>query len=201
MNLKKTLYMKLTVCLLGVIITYSALSKENKAANLVGNAIVKYQNFPKVDVDFYDVSGILNNPKVFKEVIDNLSNHYKHQNIEAILAIDARGFLFATPLAYKLNIPVVMLRKPGKLPGKTIGSEYTKEYGKDTLEIQVDALRPGQRVVIIDDLIATGGTFKAAINLAQKAGAEVVEVAAIIELIDFKEKRNLDVTVYSVVKK
>lgn len=195
MNLKTALYVTLTVCVLGLGVSSA------KASDLVSNALIEYRNFPKAGINFYDVSGVLSNPTALKTVIDNLAEHYKNKQIDVILAVDSRGFLFATPLAYKLNIPVVMLRKPGKLPGKTISSGFSKEYGKDVLEMQEDALRAGQRVIIIDDLIATGGTFKAAIKLARQAAAEVVEVTAIVELSEFKNSRDLDVNVYSVVKK
>lgn len=201
MKLKVPFYISTAVLLFGFILTCTALDKENTSHNLIDESLIEYKDFPKPGVDFYDVSGVLRNPKALKAVIDNLASHYKDKKIEAILAVDSRGFLFATPLAYKLNIPVIMVRKPGKLPGKTIRAEFTKEYGKDAMEMQQDALQPGQRVIIIDDLIATGGTFKAAIDLARQAHAEVVEVTAIVELSKFKDTRNLDVALYSVVKK
>lgn len=168
---------------------------------LIENNLIEYKDFPKQGVKFYDVSGILKNPQAFKKLIDILVAHYQGQKIDAILALDARGFLFATPLAYQLQIPVVMLRKPGKLPGVTIRTSLTKEYAKDAIEMQTDALLPNQRVIIIDDLIATGGTFKAAIKLVRQAQAEVIEVASIVELTDFKNSRDLDVNVYSVIQK
>ncbi len=201
MKIKSSLYVAITACLLGFTITCTAIDKESKSSNLINDALVEYKDFPKAGINFYDVGGVLNNPQALKAVIDNLVAHYKNKNIQAIVAVDSRGFLFATPLAYKLNIPVVMVRKPGKLPGQTLSSEYTKEYGKDTLEMQQNALLPGQRVIIIDDLIATGGTFKAAIDLVQQAKAQVVEVAAIVELTEFKHTRDLGVELYSVVKK
>lgn len=168
---------------------------------LIENSLIEYKDFPKQGVKFYDVSGILKNPQAFKKLIDILVAHYQGQKIDAILALDARGFLFATPLAYQLEIPVVMLRKPGKLPGATINTTLIKEYAKDAIEMQTDALLPNQRVIIIDDLIATGGTFKAAIKLVRQAQAEVVEVASIVELTNFKNSRELDVNVYSVIQK
>lgn len=168
---------------------------------LIDATLIKYKDFPRLGVDFYDIGGILNNRIAFKLVIDNLVNHYRDLNIDAILAVDSRGFLFATPLAYQLNIPIIMLRKPGKLPGKVISSCYDKEYGSDVIEMQANILQPKQRVIIIDDLVATGGTLRAAIKLAKTAQAEVVEVASIIELNEFKSSRNLNVPVYSVIQK
>jgi len=201
MNLKAPLYAIIGICLLVIIVVCTTLNKNDTDINLISTALIEYQDFPKAGINFYDVSGVLSKPVAFKAVIDNLTDHYRNKKIDVILAVDARGFLFATPLAYKLNIPVVMLRKPGKLPGKTISSDFSKEYGKDVIEVQENALQPGQRVIIIDDLIATGGTFKAAIKLAQQAQAEVVEVTAIVELTEFKNTRDLNVSLYSVVKK
>jgi len=167
----------------------------------IEQALVTYQDFPKPGVNFYDIGGLLKTPEAFKASIDQLTNHYQDKEIDVILALDARGFLFATPLAYNLGIPVVMLRKPGKLPGETISAKFVKEYGEDIVEMQIDALHKGQKVIIIDDLLATGGTLKAAIELARKGGAEVVEVTPIIELQEFAQTRNLDVPVYSLVQK
>lgn len=201
MQLKSFINLILIVFVISIPIQSIALEAETKTFNTINAALTEYKDFPKAGITFYDVSGILSNPKAFKAVIDNLVTHYKNQKVEAILAIDARGFLFATPLAYQLKIPVVMVRKPGKLPGNKIRTEYTKEYGTDVLEMQNNALHAGQRVIIIDDLIATGGTFKAAIDLARQAKANVVEVVAIVELEEFKNTRGLDVNVYSVIKK
>lgn len=201
MNLKTALYATITVCTLGLGVFCATLYKDATDYNLINSSLIEHRDFPKPGINFYDVSGVLSKPKAFKAVIDNLTEHYKNKKIDAILAVDSRGFLFATPLAYKLNIPVVMLRKPGKLPGKTINSGLCKEYGKDALEMQENALQSGQRVIIIDDLIATGGTFKAAIKLARQAQAEVIEVTAIVELTQFENSRDLNVGMYSVVKK
>lgn len=186
------------VCLVG-----TGIASGNQAQDLqfVNEHLIEYQDFPKPGVRFYDVSGILKQPQVFKKLIDILVAHYKGQKIDAILALDARGFLFATPLAYQLEIPVVMIRKPGKLPGVTINTSLTKEYAQDAIEMQTDALLPNQRVIIIDDLIATGGTIKAAIKLVRQAHAEVIEVVSIVELTAFKTTRDLDVNVYSVIQK
>lgn len=190
-----------SLCLISLTFCGMAQCSSAQDLQLIEASLPAYQDFPKPGIKFYDVSGILKNPVAFKKTIDILVEHYRGQKIDAILALDARGFLFATPVAYQLNIPVVMLRKPGKLPGTTISTTLSKEYGTDTIEMQTNALLPKQRVIIIDDLVATGGTLRAAIKLARQAQTEVIEVASIIELTEFENSRNLDVPVYSVIKK
>ncbi len=184
-----------------MLVTISMASTATEVEHKVDTVLQSYANFPKPGVQFYDVGSILAEPVVFKAVIDELVNRYNSQKIDAILAIDSRGFLFGAPLGYQLGIPVMMLRKPGKLPGVTLKSEYQKEYGKDTLEMQANILRPGQKVIIIDDLLATGGTFKAALHLARLAEIQVVELIAIVELKEFMASRNLGAEVYSIIKK
>ena len=202
MNLKLiSCYITSGLCLITVIYACVINDKATPDLQLINDALIEYKDFPKAGVNFFDVGGILKNPRAFKAVIDNLAEHYKDKKIDVILALDSRGFLFATPLAYKLNIPVVMVRKVGKLPGKTLGTTFNKEYGSDVIEIQEDALLAKQRVIIIDDLVVTGGTLRAAIKLARMTGAEVVELASIVDVTEFKDRRNLDVAVYSVIKK
>lgn len=190
-----------SLCLASLTFCGIAQSLPDRDLQLIEASLPAYPDFPKPGIKFYDVSGILKNPAAFKKTIDILVGHYRAQKIDAILALDARGFLFATPVAYQLGIPVVMLRKPGKLPGSTIGTTLDKEYGSDAIEMQTNALPPQARVIIIDDLVATGGTLRAALKLARQAQAEVIEVAAIVELSEFESTRNLDVSVYSVIKK
>ncbi|MBN2383064.1 adenine phosphoribosyltransferase [bacterium] len=139
-------------------------------------------DFPKNGIIFKDITPVLQDPKAFKKVIDLFRERYVNQNIQKIAAIESRGFIFGAPLAYALNIGFVVLRKPGKLPYRTFREEYELEYGTDAIEIHQDAFEHGERVVLIDDLLATGGTALAAANLLQKAGAELVELAFLIEL-------------------
>jgi len=139
-------------------------------------------DFPKKGVSFKDITTLLKDGKVFKYLIDRLSDRLRDLNIDIIAAPEARGFLIGTPVAYNLGIGFVPIRKPGKLPAETISCEYELEYGTDLLEIHRDAIKPGQRVALIDDLLATGGTVLASAKLIEELGGEVVTINFIIEL-------------------
>ncbi len=145
-------------------------------------AIRKVPDFPHEGILFYDISSVLMQPEALKFCIDQAVKHYKDKGIDAIAAIDARGFLFATPIAMALNIPVILVRKAGKLPGKTIEKAYALEYGESLIQIQADDITPGASMLIIDDLIATGGTIRAAADILMQAGAKVQEVFGVIGL-------------------
>jgi adenine phosphoribosyltransferase len=146
------------------------------------NAIRKIKDFPKPGILFYDITSIFTNSEAFKWVVDRSMEIYKNARIDAILAVESRGFLFAAPLAYKLGIPLILARKAGKLPGKTIKQSYALEYGEATLEIHVEDIKSGSNVLIIDDLIATGGTLKACISMIEKNGAKVAGIFGVIGL-------------------
>ncbi len=139
-------------------------------------------DFPKKGVSFKDITTLLKDGKVFKYLIEKLSDQLRDLNIDIIAAPEARGFLIGTPIAYNLGIGFVPIRKPGKLPAETISREYELEYGMDLLEIHRDAIKPGQRVALIDDLLATGGTVLASAKLIEELGGEVVTINFIIEL-------------------
>jgi adenine phosphoribosyltransferase len=139
-------------------------------------------DFPKPGILFYDISTLLAHPDAWQVAMGRLATMIRRYQPDVLAGIESRGFLVAAPLALKLGCGFVMVRKEGKLPGQTISHEYELEYGTDTIQIQDDAIEPGQRVVILDDLLATGGTLAASINLFQKVGAEVVGGACIIEL-------------------
>ncbi len=139
-------------------------------------------DFPKKGVSFKDITTLLKDGKVFKYLIEKLSDQLRDLNIDIIAAPEARGFLIGTPIAYNLGIGFVPIRKPGKLPAETISREYELEYGMDLLEIHKDAIKPGQRVALIDDLLATGGTVLASAKLIEELGGEVVTINFIIEL-------------------
>ena len=130
-------------------------------------------DFPKKGVSFKDITPLLNDPKYFKVVIDLFYEEFKNSRLKKIIALDARGFLLASALAYKLGVGLVIARKKGKLPHKTIACEYDLEYGKETLEIHKDSIKAGEKVLIIDDVLATGGTALAAVKLAEKLKAPV----------------------------
>lgn len=139
-------------------------------------------DFPKPGIIFKDITPLLSNGLLFGKTIDLIAERYRGQKIDTVLGIESRGFIFGSALAYKLGAGFSVVRKPGKLPYDTHSASYELEYGKDTLEIHVDAVRPDARVVIADDLIATGGTAAATAELVSKLGATVVECAFVIEL-------------------
>lgn len=145
-------------------------------------------DFPKQGIVFKDLTPIFKDKKLFKSLIDYLYKKYKNKRLDAIVAIESRGFIIGSPLAYKLKVPFIPARKPGKLPRETYKVTYSLEYGTDGLEIHRDALSKGNRVLIIDDLLATGGTVNAVVSLIEQAGAEVLEIAFIVEL-DFLKGR------------
>ncbi len=156
-------------------------------------------DFPKPGILFYDISTLLAHPAAWSETIDRLAGIITPLAPNKLLGIESRGFLVAAPLAFKLGVGFVMLRKRGKLPGATVAYEYALEYGADAIEMQADALTPGDRVVILDDLLATGGTLGAAIELARRQGAEVVGAACIIELTFLKGRERIDVPLQSLI--
>jgi adenine phosphoribosyltransferase len=139
-------------------------------------------DFPKPGILFRDITPLLSEPRAFQAAIDALVEQYRDAPIDVIVAAEARGFIFAAPLALELGIAFVPIRKPGKLPFDTHSFHYELEYGVDTLEIHVDGVSPGQRVLIVDDLLATGGTVGACCKLLQQTGAEIVGCAFVIEL-------------------
>jgi len=158
-------------------------------------------DFPKKGILFRDITTLIGNKEKFKEVIDGLAARYVDKNIDAVLAVESRGFIFGGALAYKLGAGFVPVRKKGKLPHKTYKATYSLEYGEDTLEIHQDAIRPGSRVLLIDDLLATGGTLGAVIELVKKLKGEIAEIAFIIELEDLKGRSKLsDFPVYSMIQ-
>jgi adenine phosphoribosyltransferase len=152
----------------------------------------------KPGILFYDITTLLKDPKGFATLIDALAQYYMDKDIDLVLGIEARGFIFGPALAYRLNAGFVPVRKPKKLPGPTARVTYDLEYGSDTLEIHVDAIEPGQRVVLVDDLLATGGTMEATIKLVQQLGGEIAGLGFAIEL-DFLKGRDRfkDYDVYS----
>jgi adenine phosphoribosyltransferase len=139
-------------------------------------------DFPKPGIVFKDITPLLASPAAFKEAIRRLASHFSGRAIDAVVAAEARGFIFAAPLALELNAGFVPIRKPGKLPFDTHAFHYELEYGSDCLEIHIDGVTPGQNVLVVDDLLATGGTIAACCNLVEKLGAKVVGCAFLIDL-------------------
>lgn len=146
------------------------------------SAIRDVPDFPKEGVVFKDITPILQNAQLFRLAITVLADRYQRKQVDQIVAVDARGFLFASAAAYVLGCGVSLVRKKGKLPYKTISTSYDLEYGSNTVEMHVDAIKPGQQVVIIDDVLATGGTMKATVDLVNQLGGNVTEAAFFIEL-------------------
>jgi adenine phosphoribosyltransferase len=149
------------------------------------------KNYPIDGVMFRDITSLLKDAEGLKEVVDEFFKRYKDLKIDKIAAIEARGFIIGAPLAYLLNIGLVLIRKPGKLPANTIEQEYQLEYGFDKIEIHTDAIKKGERVLIVDDLIATGGTAEAAVKLIEKMEAEIVECCFVIDLPDIGGRKKL----------
>src|SRR6202166_2078536 len=148
-------------------------------------------DFPKKGILFYDITTLLKDKTGFATLIDKLSEHYISQDIDLVLGMEARGFIFAPALAYRLNAGFVPVRKPGKLPAPTVKYDYALEYGTNSLEIHKDAIQKGQRVLIVDDLLATGGTAEATANLAASLGAEIVGLGFVVELEFLKGRQKL----------
>lgn len=146
------------------------------------NHIRDIPDFPHEGILFRDITPLLLDPKAFRETVDLLRARYENKGIDKFAAMESRGFFFAAPIAYELGVGLIPLRKPGKLPAETLSESYALEYGEASLEIHKDAVKPGERVVIIDDLLATGGTAAASVALVEKLGGEVVEIAFVIEL-------------------
>lgn len=164
---------------------------------LLKNKIRDIQDFPKKGILFKDLTPMLSDPDSFRRSVDMLAERYDNQNIDLVVGVEARGFIIGAALAYRLGAGVILIRKPGKLPYKTHQTIYELEYGTDQLEIHQDAIHHGQKVVIADDLLATGGTMKAAIDLVGKLEGEIVECAFLVELAFLKGREKLNHPVFS----
>lgn len=158
-------------------------------------------DFPIKGILFRDITTLIRDGDAFQDVIDSMVERYIDTDIDAIAAIEARGWIFGAPLAYELGCGFVPVRKPSKLPAEKISVSYALEYGENTLEMHKDALTPGTKVLLVDDLLATGGSAQAAIELIEKLGAQVVGIAFLIELVDLKGRDKLKgYDVYSMIK-
>ena len=162
--------------------------------------ISQHQDFPKKGILFRDVLPILQKPKVFSELIDQMSSSKMCRDSDAIVAIDARGFIFGTAIAIKLSKPIVIARKPGKLPGELLSQSYELEYGKSSLSIQRDSIKDYQSFLIVDDLLATGGTAKCTADILNKAGKDITGLTVVVELCELDGKSNLSFPINSIIK-
>jgi adenine phosphoribosyltransferase len=158
-------------------------------------------DFPVKGVLFKDITTLLKDPDAFQEAIDGLIDRFLDEEIDIVAAIEARGFIFGAPLAYELAAGFVPIRKPGKLPWETISASYTLEYGTNTLEIHKDAIQPGQRVLLVDDVLATGGSAKAAAELIERLGGKIVSIVFLVDLTYLKGMEKLQgYDVFSLIK-
>jgi adenine phosphoribosyltransferase len=157
----------------------------------LGRYIRDVPDFPKPGILFKDITPLLAEPRAFREAIQALRDHYANQRIDAVAAAEARGFLFAAPLAMLLERPLIPLRKPGKLPYRTHALQYDLEYGSAELQMHVDGVAAGENVLLVDDLLATGGTMEAGCKLVQKAGGKVAGCAFLVELQFLKGRERL----------
>jgi adenine phosphoribosyltransferase len=162
-----------------------------KSCEYIKSKVRSIPNWPIKGVIFRDITTLLQDPKAFKEICQIFFNRYVNEKVDKIVGIDARGFLFGSVLAVELGIGFVPIRKKGKLPYKTISESYTLEYGEETIEIHEDAIDRGDRIVIIDDLMATGGTIAASAALVEKLGGDILECAFVIELPDLKGREKM----------
>jgi adenine phosphoribosyltransferase len=158
------------------------------------------KDFPKEGILFKDLTPLLSDPESFRKSVDMLAERYQDRKIDLVVGVEARGFIIGAALAYRLGAGVILIRKPGKLPYKTHHTIYELEYGTDQLEIHQDAIQPGQKVVIADDLLATGGTMKAAVDLVGKFQGEIVECAFLVELEFLKGREKLDLPIFSLMQ-
>ncbi|KAK1436643.1 hypothetical protein QVD17_02425 [Tagetes erecta] len=157
----------------------------------ISSSIRVIPDFPKPGIMFQDITTMLLDPVAFKDTIDLFVERYREKNISVVAGVEARGFIFGPPIALAIGAKFVPMRKPNKLPGAVISEEYSLEYGTDKMEMHVGAVQTGERVLVVDDLIATGGTLVAAVKLLERVGADVVECACVIELSDLKGRDRL----------
>jgi len=167
----------------------------------IKNSIRNVPDFPKPGIQFKDITTLLQDQDAFKETIEAFYDAFKDQKIDVIVGIESRGFIFAAPLALKLSCRFVLARKPGKLPSETVAEEYELEYGTDAIEMHKDAIIDGDRVLIVDDLLATGGTANATGSLVKRSNGKIISYAFVIELVELNGAGLLDGnSVYSIVK-
>ncbi|KAJ4879831.1 hypothetical protein Rs2_36885 [Raphanus sativus] len=157
----------------------------------IASSIRVIPDFPKPGIMFQDITTLLLDTEAFRDTIDIFVERYKGKDISVVAGVEARGFIFGPPIALAIGAKFVPMRKPKKLPGEVISVEYSLEYGTDTMEMHVGAVEPGERAIVIDDLIATGGTLAAAIRLLERVGVEIVECACVIELPELKGREKL----------
>ena len=159
---------------------------------LIKKAIRDIPDFPKKGILFRDITPLLKDPSALRHCIRHIADQYRGRGVDAVVGAESRGFIFAVPIALELNVGFIPIRKPGKLPHETVTETYELEYGTDTLQIHRDAIRPGQKILMVDDLLATGGTMAACCRLVQQLGGQVAGCAFVIELAFLNGRQKLD---------
>jgi adenine phosphoribosyltransferase len=187
-----------SLCLLGSLCAEDPAQAASEHA-WIKDYISSVPNFPKEGIIFKCYPKLLEAPEAFHRTIRTFARRYQEYNLDAIVGLDSRGFVFGAALAYEMRLPFVMVRKAGKLPRQVERIEYSLEYGKNAFELEVDSIKPGDRVLIIDDVLATGGTAQAASELVERLGGEVVEVACLIEIGALEGRKNVKAPVFTLV--
>lgn len=159
--------------------------------SIIDQAIRKVPDFPKPGILFYDITGLITTPEAYRHVMDRMRERYRAVPFEAVAAVESRGFLFAAPFALERGVPLILIRKAGKLPGQTIRRDFELEYGTGTLELQPIDVPAGGRILLVDDLLATGGTLEAAVHLLEQAGGTVTEIFCVVGLPFLHPERKL----------
>lgn len=173
---------------------------KESAAGAIRPLLRDIPDFPRKGIVFKDITPLLQNPKAFSAAVDAVVGHFSKERIDCVCAIESRGFLFGAPIALKIGVPFAPLRKKGKLPAKTLSVAYALEYGEDAIEIHADAFAKGARVLIVDDLLATGGSMSAACALVKKLGGQIAGCAFVVELTFLKGRERLkDYEIFSIV--
>ncbi len=157
-------------------------------------------DFPEPGILFRDITTLLSDAEALNETIERFAEHYKNEKIDVVVGVESRGFIIGTPLAIRMGLGFIPIRKAGKLPGPTLGVDYDLEYGKDRVEVHQDAIPEGSRVLLVDDLIATGGTIEGSAKLVKKVGGLIVGYAFVIELTDLKGRERLQEPVFSLIE-
>ncbi len=190
---------KIAFSLLTSLILSSQITATEMSNQWIEEYITNVPDFPKPGIQFKCYPDLLQNPEAFHRVIKTFAERYSSYELDAIVGLDSRGFIFGTALAYEMNLPFVMVRKAGKLPRKVEKIDYELEYGKTSFEIEADSIHAGDRILIVDDLLATGGTASAAATLVERLGGQVVEIACLIELEGLHGRQHLNRPFYSLI--
>src|SRR3989344_238304 len=193
---------RITACILllfSSLFSFEIFPKQTEECEWIKDYLIEVPDFPKKGITFISFAPLLEDPLVFHRAIQAFVDRYKNRDFDAVAGIDSRGFIFGAVLAHELKKPFIMIRKRGKLPREVKSLEYELEYGSNAIEIEGESLKKGRKILIIDDILATGGTGKAGADLVEKMGAEVAEIACLIELSFLKGREKVDQAIYSLI--